>query len=152
VQDRYLPLDFRGSSFPEVAALLSSQDGLSIDGVFVDCPLTAEMWLGWWKGQQQGGVPATLQGAWEANKTSQAVIGLVVTVCVMVVVAIACVPVYLCRLQHGRQLAYSKVPVISGQDLGEGSPAAQQQDGMPVQDVASGSTELTLRGRPAAPS
>ena len=48
LQDRYLPLDFRGSSFPEMSALLSADWGLGIDGVFVDCPETASMWLSLW--------------------------------------------------------------------------------------------------------
>lgn len=48
LQDQYLPLDFRGSAFPELFALMSSNHGLGIDGAFVDCPETASMWLQLW--------------------------------------------------------------------------------------------------------
>jgi hypothetical protein len=47
-----LPLDFRGSSCPEAAGLLSDSDGLGIDGVFVDCPATAAMCLAYLRGSQ----------------------------------------------------------------------------------------------------
>jgi hypothetical protein len=48
VQDQYLPLDFLASSFGELTALISREDGLGIDGIFLDCPVTAAQWLRLW--------------------------------------------------------------------------------------------------------
>lgn len=44
LQDRYMALDFRGDCHLEMDALVSEAEGLGIDGVFVDCPISANRW------------------------------------------------------------------------------------------------------------
>jgi hypothetical protein len=44
MQARYLALDFRADAHAEMTALVDDEEGLGIDGIFVDCPPTGQMW------------------------------------------------------------------------------------------------------------
>eukprot|EP00892_Ulva_mutabilis_P012686 jgi/Ulvmu1/9790/UM056_0030.1 len=43
-EDRFMALDFRSDVHLELDALMSKKSGLGIDGVFVDCPISAAAW------------------------------------------------------------------------------------------------------------
>lgn len=53
-----MAIDFRGDSNLEMDALVSEEQGLGIDGVFVDCPQSAARWKrAFLKPQDPGSVP-----------------------------------------------------------------------------------------------
>lgn len=44
-----MALDFLASVESEISALISSTDGLGVDGIFADCSITAAQWLIYWQ-------------------------------------------------------------------------------------------------------